>query len=424
MGKNKLTREEIEAIPKDKRTLEEWELLADYKTLNLTAEESDFNDKFSKQLGDAIEKSLENLKENYTEAQSMSRKELFVFWQNKITEIIEKEQSLKEREKSLKEREEKLKEPGSYRKSRHLVEALNQRKALEGTSRIDFKSEIKNTIDLGVKVPSIIGINLTRGERKLTNCFSIMLQQRSNTYDDKEKDYYSGDNKNPITKSYGTKVTAPKPELKFTHFELTKTYTNKEQPSGKDMQIVKNILDGLVYKTFLIERNVVYRNDKTGEDIPYMFRRHEPLIMIGERVDKSDQSRDKSQDIIVALNPLFVLQIRNFYVTYPIDIDQRIEEAYGSKRVPEAVYIFIDYLASLRGVAHNYTHEIYKSTLHQKLNEKWLQESRLTKLEEITSKAIEVAKKIELLENWKEVDGATGERKYIFKTKKEWIKEN
>ena len=73
------------------------------------------------------------------------------------------------------------------------------------------------------------------------------------------------------------------------------------------MQIVKNILDGLVSKTFLIERNVVYRNTKTGEDIAYMFRRHEPLIMIGERVDKSDQSRDKSQDIIVALNPTFCL---------------------------------------------------------------------------------------------------------------------
>ena len=313
---------------------------------------------------------------------------------------------------------------GSYRKPRHFVEAINQRKALKREERTLFSNIKEDALTNEIKIPPIIGVSLTRSERKLTNCFSIMLQQRSNTYDDKAKDYYSGDNKNPRLVKYGEKVTAPIPELKFTHFELTKAYTGKENPSGKEMQIVENILNGLLSKTFLIEREVIYKDKKTKEDIKYMFRGHEPLIIMGERIDKSDENRDKTQDLIIALNPLFVLQIRNFYVTYPMDIDQRIEEAYGSKNVPDAIYTFIDYLASLRGVTRNYTHEIYKSNLYKKISEKWLKESRLKMLEERTLKAIEVAQKIELLESWEEVDGATGEKKYIFKTNKTWIKEN
>jgi hypothetical protein len=313
---------------------------------------------------------------------------------------------------------------GSYRKPRHFVEAINQRKALKREERTLFSNIKEDALTNEIKIPPIIGVSLTRSERKLTNCFSIMLQQRSNTYDEKSKDYFSGDSKNPRIVKYGDKVTAPIPELKFTHFELTKAYTGKENPSGNEMQTVENILNGLLSKTFLIEREVIYRDKKTKEDIKYMFRGHEPLIIMGQRIDKSDENRDKTQDLIIALNSLFVLQIRDFYVTFPMDIDQRIEEAYGSKKVPEAIYTFIDYLASLRGVTRNYTHEIYKSTLYKKISEKWLQESRLKMLEERTLKAIEVAQKIGLLENWEEVDGATGEKKYIFKTNKTWIKEN
>ena len=38
------------------------------------------------------------------------------------------------------------------------------------------------------------------------------------------------------------------------------------------MQTVENILNGLLSKTFLIEREVIYRDKKTKEDIKYMFR--------------------------------------------------------------------------------------------------------------------------------------------------------
>lgn len=433
--KDKITRAEIdaiEAIPRENRTLKDWLTIAKWNNQNLTPEQKKFVDGIVKQYDKAMAELMEEIGTRGLSPEDTNTA-IVQYFQERAEVFAKETKALKEKEQKLKEDREKLeaeklklkeKQKGSYRRPRHLVEAINQRKPLEGELRTLFSGIVEEAISTGVKVPSIIGINLTRGERKLTNCFSIMLQQRSNTYDDKALDYYSGDNKNPSIVAYGTKVTAPRPELKFTHFELTKAYTNKEQPSGKDMRIVKDILDGLLSKTFLIEREVVYKNSKTGENIPYIFRGREPLIIIGERANKSDQSRDKSQDTVVVLNPLFVLQIRSFYVTYPADLDQRIEEAYGSKKVPEAVHIFIDYLATLRGVTNNYTHEIYKSTLYKKLNEKWLQESRLAKLEEGTLKAIEVAEKIGLLENWKEVDGSTGEKKYIFKTKKEWVKEN
>ena len=60
-----------------------------------------------------------------------------------------------------------------------------------------------------------------------------MLQQRSNTTTKKSKDYFSGDNKNPRIVKYGEKVTAPIPELKFTHFELTKALYWQREPKRK-----------------------------------------------------------------------------------------------------------------------------------------------------------------------------------------------
>ena len=131
-------------------------------------------------------------------------------------------------------------------------------------------------------------------------------------------------------------------------------------------------------------------------------------------------------EVLIQLNSLFALQIRDYYVNYPINFDELLEnsylELYNSGRVSTGVYVFIDYLASIRGAKNIYKHEIYKSNLYEKINYKWLRESRKAKLEETINRGIEVAQRIGLLEKYEEVAGATGEIKYIFYTRKDWIK--
>ena len=195
-------------------------------------------------------------------------------------------------------------------------------------------------------------------------------------------------------------------------------YHRKDKVSGGEQTVVKNLLKSLMHKTYYVEFNPITYKDKAGEPKSVTWRGRVTLFMLG--------TTDNKGELFIQLNSIFALQIRDYYVNYPIDFDAQLEDAslklYDSNRVANGIYIFIDYLASVRGAKGIYKHEIYKSNLYEKVNYKWLKESRKTLLEENITKGIEVALEIGLLEKWEEVIGATGEKKYIFYTRKEWIK--
>jgi hypothetical protein len=69
----------------------------------------------------------------------------------------------------------------------------------------------------------------------------------------------------------------------------------------------------------------------------------------------------------------------------------------------------------------HYNPEIGQERLYYLLAEKWMLESRKSKVKEYTEKALEVVKDIGLLESYKiEIAKTTGEPKYIFKLNKDF----
>ena len=381
----RLTIEEIDAIPIEKRTQEDWELLEQYLSETATPQERERAEKISKRISEAIDYSFKVIKE--------------------------KEEELKKREARLKE-----KQKGSYRKPKHLVNATTGVRPIKD-KEISLFSGLDETVAT-FKTPPMLGLDLTRGERKLVNCFSLLLQERSQTINSKELNYFSGDTNKPKLSSYGSDIVAPNPELRTTLYELSKVYHRKDKVSGGEQTVVKNLLKSLMHKTYYVEFNPITYKDKAGEPKSVTWRGRVTLFMLG--------TTDNKGELFIQLNSIFALQIRDYYVNYPIDFDAQLEDAslklYDSNRVANGIYIFIDYLASVRGAKGIYKHEIYKSNLYEKVNYKWLKESRKTLLEENITKGIEVALEIGLLEKWEEVIGATGEKKYIFYTRKEWIK--
>lgn len=311
----------------------------------------------------------------------------------------------------------KLKETGSYRKPKHLVNASTNIRPLT-IEKASLFSSLDETQIAKAKTPPMMGLDLTRGERKLVNCFSMILHQRSQTIDDKSLNYYSGDTDKPKRAKYvNNDIIAPLPELRLTLYELTKVYSRKDNPSGRDMKIVNTLLEGLLHKTYYVELDPIEYKDRNNQKQKVSWRGRIALFMLGAT---------DNGELLIQLNSIFALQIRDFYVNYPINHDELLEEASlklsKSRVIPNGVYIFIEYLASRRGVNHSYRHPIYKSNLYEKINYKWAKESRITMLEDNINRGIDIAKEIGLLEKCEEITGATGEIMYVFYTRKDWIK--
>ena len=311
----------------------------------------------------------------------------------------------------------KGKETGSFRKPKHLVNASTNIRPLT-IEKASLFSSLDETQIAKAKTPPMMGIDLTRGERKLVNCFSMILHQRSQTIDDKSLNYYSGDTDKPRRVKYvNNDIIAPLPELRLTLYELTKVYSRKDNPSGRDMKIVNTLLEGLLHKTYYVELDPIEYRDRNNQKQKVSWRGRIALFMLGDT---------DNGELLIQLNSIFALQIRDFYVNYPINYDELLEEANlklsKSRVIPNGVYIFIEYLASRRGVNNSYKHEIYKSTLYEKINYKWAKRSKIKELNENIERGINIAKEIGLLEKYEEITGSTGEIKYIFHTRKDWIK--
>ncbi len=247
-----------------------------------------------------------------------------------------------------------------------------------------------------------------------------MLHQRSQTIDASKDNYYAGETSNPTFERYTSNndIVAPKPELRTTLYEITKLYTNKSNPSGGELDVVKNVLFSLFHKGYNLRLTpTIYKeNGEKPKRVTWLDKLS--LFSIGTTENKNE--------LYIHLSSFFALQIRNYYVNYPIDFSLRLEDAYSklypNKRATIGVSVFIDYLASVRGIKNIYRHETYKSTLYKIINYKWLERSKIKELKEVVKIGIDIAKEIGLLEKYEEVTGITGELKYIFYTRKDWIK--
>ena len=119
------------------------------------------------------------------------------------------------------------------------------------------------------------------------------------------------------------------------------------------------------------------------------------------------------------LNPIFNRHIDSRFITVPNDITKRTIVAYGSHKLSEITIKLRDLLLKEKSYKHN-SYTIGLDKLYYLLAEKYMRESRKTKVKVDTEKALETVIAMGLLEKYEIVTGATGEPKIIFTLNKKW----
>ena len=263
----------LEKPPKD-RTAKEWSLWSEWRASRMTQKERDIYINKGEEVIKAINQTYKN-----TGIDKLPKEEQTRAFIDYLKEIETKERALEAREKELDKKKKELEQKGSYRKPKHLVNATTGVRPIKD-KEISLFSGLDETVAT-FKTPPMLGLDLTRGERKLVNCFSLLLQERSQTINSKELNYFSGDTNKPKLSSYGSDIVAPNPELRTTLYELSKVYTRKDNPSGRDMKIVRELLKSLMHKTYYVELNPISYKDKAGEPKSVTWRGRVTLFMLG-----------------------------------------------------------------------------------------------------------------------------------------------
>ena len=328
-------------------------------------------------------------------------------------------------EKALKE-EAKV---GKYKRSGHLTDQMlkyNYPKDNKGQPSLfdtleDSTKEAIETVG-GVEITEIVeGIKLSPAETKVIDCLCKLLHENSQTVEPKKEDYYSGNKGFELVEFGGDKDT-PAPKLAFTLYELTKEYKGGETPTGKDVENVKSILRDLDNKKFLLSYVETTKTKGGGrlerkiED----FRKLIHIVKISQtEFNKEDIELNKKEETIIILNPIFRRQIDSKFILYPYDINKRTIIAYGSHNLSDIALRLRDYLIKELSLKH-YKPEINLDRLYYLLAEKWMKESRKTKVKQYTEKALETVKNLGLIETYEINTGSIGQPKVVFTLNKEW----
>ncbi len=318
---------------------------------------------------------------------------------------------------------------GKYKRAGHLTDQILKVTVQKDTK---FQNSIFDSLEESTKknildnvrfdVTQVVeGIKLSPSEVKLTDCFSKLLHERSQTSEPDKESYYSGNLNYELVK-FGDDDSTPAPKLAFTLYELTQEYKGSKTISGKDVDNVKMILNELANKRFLL--SYVETTKKTdGGRIERKIEEFQKLIHI-VNISKTEYSKEdvelsKKEETVVILSPIFRRQIDSKFILYPNDITRRTIIAYGSSNLSDAALRLRDYL--LREFSSKrYEPEINLDKLYYLLAEKWMKESRKKKVKQYTEKAIETVKALGLLNKHEIVLDAKGHSKIIFFLNKDW----
>jgi hypothetical protein len=323
-----------------------------------------------------------------------------------------KESELEKRERVLEKKEEKR---GSFRRSGHLADLMlrydyppNKKPALFSV----LKSTTLQDIEIaGVECSEVVeGIKLTPSETKMIDCLCKLLDEKSQKYEPGEPNYYTG-NLNPDVAIYGFQS----PKLSFSLYEITKEYKGGDNPSGKDIANVRQVLTELNNRKFCIK----YTETTKGTKNEWIKKEYEKFTSIID-LDLATLSygvgsveRYKESKTVVVLHPVFKRQIDSKFITSPSDLLRRTILAYGSHNVSEITLKLRDVLLRAASGKH-YTYEIKLDKLYWQLAEKWMQASRKSMVEKYTVKAFQTMIALGLLESYKiEPSKTTGEPKVI-----------
>jgi hypothetical protein len=325
-------------------------------------------------------------------------------------------------------KEEKPEKKGKFKRSGHLTDQmLTYKYPKDNTTQLNIFDSLGDITKERIGAVSIDreelveGIKLSPSETKLIDCFCKLLHERSQTTNSAQEDYYTGNAGGGELLTFGNERT-PAPRLAFTLYEITKEYKGGEAIGGKDVETVKQILTDLDKKHFLLSYKETIHQKGGGriERKIEEFRKLVHIVKMSETKYSGDNVElSKKEETVVALSPIFRRQIDSKFILYPNDIIRRTVIAYGSHNVSEIAIKLRDYL--MREHANKrYEPQINLDRLYWMLAERWMKESRKTKVKEYTSKALETAKSLGILLSYEQKPGATGEAKIVFKLDKDW----
>lgn len=318
---------------------------------------------------------------------------------------------------------------GMYRRAGHLTDQMlktynpndpSSQSSIFDSLKESTQKDIQDVV--GIETTEIVeGIRLSSSETKIIDCLCKLLHERSQTSEPDKESYYSGNKGYELVK-FGEDNNTPAPKLAFTLYELTQEYKGSKSISGKDVDNVKVILNGLDSKRFLLSyiettlKQDGSRIERKVED----FRKLIHIVNISEtEYTKENVEFSKKEETVVSLSPIFRRQIDSKFILYPNDITRRTAIAYGSSNISEAAIRLRDYL--MRELSSKrYEPEMSLDKLYYLLAEKWMRESRKKKVKQFTDKAIETVIALELLIKHEIVPDSKGESKIIFYLNKEW----
>ena len=225
-------------------------------------------------------------------------------------------------DKTLQERlnsyREQAKKKPLFKKSGHLVDQILKTTPKKSTP-LDLFSELSEETRETLRGESVStdlqlfsGVNLTASEMKIQDVFSILLFQQSQTEDPNKQGYYTGV-KPEHTSSYLGGDRAISPGIELSYYAIAKEFTGKKNPSGKDLENVKEILQALGKKQFLFKYTEEYtytKGAKKGEKIYKHREGYRPLFYIDPLyLTKTRDGEKIAETFIVNLHPIYRQQI-------------------------------------------------------------------------------------------------------------------
>lgn len=311
-----------------------------------------------------------------------------------------------------------------FRASGHFVDQkLNALKQVPTKSKKKEPKNLPTSSDFKLVEKDYLGsIVLTPHEDKLLRTILSLLHLNS-SLDIEHESYYTGnapDIQLQASDNFQRSVAA----LRIKPIDLYKSYTNKaaKDISGKEIENVRNILHKLATRNVQITYKRIIKKIVKGKETEVVQRieTDSPLLRIikfyelskaeDSKLDKGDKEiAQKREELLLAINPVFIDQIKTKYVEYPFDITQRIETAAGGlHKVTQAMNLLVDYLLREKS-SKRYECEIRYDNLVVTLG--LSEKMKKDKKRAIASieRAIEVCKHIELLHDAQISQGIQGD---------------
>jgi hypothetical protein len=269
--------------------------------------------------------------------------------------------------------------------------------------------------------------DLTSPEHRLLLGLSQLLHELSQeTFDPNSKDYYTGDG---LTSVGGGQW----PYVWVSPYDLAVTCKGESRQrgavGGKDAQDIIDTAKKLADRKFLLsfqsetETTRKGQPTKTSRTISTEDNIIKLLSFKERETNTEGEVVNEKTEIAIGLNPIFRQGIEKYFVEWPSDTIARLEETKEGRRIPESVWVLLDYIQTRRSNTKTKEAEvpdtITANALFQKLQPTYMEQNRRTLAKEYTEKALEHCKRSGFLRNYQTGKNKSGEPTYILQIPKE-----